>query len=347
MDGKRADADERRQALRELEEFAQRVAVRGEPLERTRQLEAAAAEVCRAFGAARIGFLLLKGPALARLLYTEAEVRLYSDIDLLVAPPDLERARVVLAGLGYGSNGGDALGIRDVAGVMHAESWVITGPELTDYQLIDLHSWLAGAKAPAEEVWDRLVERRTEVELRGESVPVLNEEGLAMHLALHAAQHGPSNPRGLDELALGLERWPLDVWERAATLAAEIGAVEAFAAGLRLVPEGAELAGDFGLAATDRLDWEIRHAAARPRGTFHLQALLEKRGPLERARVLRHALLPSRAWITSRYHWAHDAGTPTLIAAYGVHLVSAPAWALRAWRFRRRAARGATRRAPD
>jgi hypothetical protein len=346
MDDKRADAEERSPALRELKKFADRVAVRGAPLDRTRQLDLAAAEVFRAFATAQVDAVLLKGPALARLLYTDAEVRLYSDIDLLVAPPDLERARVVLADLGYGNEGGDALGIRDVGGVMHAESWVITGPELADYQLIDLHSWLPGAKASAEDAWDCLVKRRTEVELCGELVPVLNRDGLAMHLALHAAQHGPSSPRGLDELELGLERWSLEVWERAATLAAEIGAVERFAAGLRLVPAGAELAEVLALPSTDQLDWEIRNASVRPRGTFHLQALLDKRGARERARVLRHALVPSRAWMATEYRWAHDGGTLKLIAAYGVHLVSAPAWALRAWLYRRRAARAATRGTP-
>jgi hypothetical protein len=329
-----------------LEEFVQRVAVRGDAASRTRELDAAAAEIFRAFAAARTEALLLKGPALARLLYTEAEVRIYSDIDLLVAPWHLERARAVLADLGY-EKGGDALGIRDVGGVLHAESWVIAGPELTDYRLIDLHSWLPGAQAPAERAWDRLVARRTEIELRGQAVPVLNREGLAMHLALHAAQHGPSNPRGLEELALGLKRWPLEIWQEAAALAAEISAVESFAAGIRLVPGGAELAEAMDLPSTGQLDWEIGHAGARPRGTFHLQALLEKRGPIERARVLRHALVPSRAWITTEHHWAHDAGPARLIAAYAIHLVSAPAWALRAWRFRRRAAREATRRAPE
>jgi hypothetical protein len=60
-----------------------------------------------------------------------------------------------------------------------------------------------------------------------------------MGLALHAAQHGPKYVKGLAELALGLERWPTEVWEAAAQLAARTGAMEAFAAGLRLVPEGA------------------------------------------------------------------------------------------------------------
>ena len=54
-----------------------------------------------------------------------------------------------------------------------------------------------------------------------------------MHLATHAAQHGPAYPKHVDELALALERWPADVWDSAALLAQEIDATKAFAAGLR------------------------------------------------------------------------------------------------------------------
>ena len=146
--------------------------------------------------------------------------------------------------------------------------------------------------------------------------------------------------RGQQELALALERWPLRVWEEAAGVAAEIDAVDAFAAGLRLLPRGAELAKALGLPATDQLDWEIRHVASRPRGTFHLQALADKRGLLGRAEVLRHALLPSRAWIAREYPWARRGGA-RLVLGYVVHLMRAPAWAVRAWRFRRRSRRAA------
>ena len=48
-----------------------------------------------------------------------------------------------------------------------------------------------------------------------------------MHLAIHAAQHGPSYAKEeLHELALGLERWPFEVWQRAAALAREVDAAE-------------------------------------------------------------------------------------------------------------------------
>ena len=132
---------------------------------------------------------------------------------------------------------GDELGIVEVAGVAHAESPGRRGSRRdASARLIELHLWLPGSRAPASAAWDRLAARRTEIELCGRKVPVLNAEGQAMHLALHAAQHGSSYVRGQQELALALERWPLRVWEEAAGVAAEIDAVDAFAAGLRLLP---------------------------------------------------------------------------------------------------------------
>jgi Uncharacterised nucleotidyltransferase len=338
MDDQRGNADPRARQHQKLDEFVHRVAVRSDPADLTRELDAAAADVFGAFAAARVDALLLKGPALAALLYTRSEVRSYSDIDLLVPPRDLSKARATLAELGY-ENAGDEFGIRDVGDVVHAENWLAAGPGGT-YRLIELHLWFPGSRAAAPAAWERLAEHSTEIELCGRRVPVLNKAGQAMHLALHAAQHGSSYLRGGQELALALERWPVGVWNEAAGLAAEIDAIEAFAAGLRLLPPGAELAEALGLPATDQLDWRIRHVATRPRGTFHLQALADKPSLLTRAVVLRHALLPSREWIAHEYRWVRKGGA-RLVLGYALHLMRAPAWAVRAWRFRRRSRRAA------
>jgi hypothetical protein len=164
-----------------------------------------------------------------------------------------------------------------------------------------------------------------------------------MHLAMHAAQHGPTFGKHVDELHLALERWPAEVWDAAAVLASEIAATAAFASGLRLVPRGAAEASRLQLPATDELDWTIRHLASRPRGTFHLRALAEARSLRDRLRIARRSLLPSRAWITHQHPWAHE-GRLYVAAAYGLHLARAPVWAARAWRFRRRAGRAARAR---
>jgi hypothetical protein len=159
-----------------------------------------------------------------------------------------------------------------------------------------------------------------------------------MHLAMHAAQHGPAFEKHLDELLLAIERWPDEVWESAALLAEELDATETFAAGLRLVPEGEALAARIGLPSTTELDWTIRHLHDRPRGTFHLQAFADAAETRERLTILRRSLLPGRVWIMRQHPWARGGGL-RVIAAYGVHLARAPGWAARALLFRGRARR--------
>ena len=68
-----------------------------------------------------------------------------------------------------------------------------------------------------------------------------------MHVALHAAQHGPDTQPAADlERALAIA--DDELWLRAAGIAAELDATEAFVAGLRLAPPGARLATKIGVA---------------------------------------------------------------------------------------------------
>ncbi|MGH2951065.1 MAG: nucleotidyltransferase family protein [Solirubrobacterales bacterium] len=317
---------------RAVGEFVARV--RG--LDRRAQVDAAATEAFDALDAAGVRSLLLKGPALARLLYAADEHRGYTDVDLLVAPPDLPRARRALSDLGY-ANRSEGRGIDDVAGILHAEIWLRFGED-APLAMVDLHWRLAGCEAPAQIAWDALRARRTWIELEGRRVAVLDRVGLALHLATHAAQHGPDDAKATADLRRGIERWPLGVWRAASRLAGDVGAIPAFAAGLRLVPTGAELASELELPWADTLTWEILHRNARPRGTFHLQAWAQARGARERAEVLRRSLFPTPEWIAGEYPWA--AGSQArLIAAYARHLLRAPVWTARAWQFRRRARR--------
>jgi predicted nucleotidyltransferase len=232
-------------------------------------LDAAAGEVLAAFGDAGVDALLLKGRGLATLLYGRGDHRSFSDVDLLVAPERFDAAERVLPKLGYAHGDVD---IDDVGRVVHAHTWVRTAPPSTADPPIDLHRWLPGSCADPAVAWEALVARRVWVGLGGSCVPVLDRVGQAMHVATHAAQHGQASEKHASELAL--ELWP-DVSEAAARLAAEIGATEAFAAGLRLSRRVASVAALLGLPATERLDWVIRHRDGRVPGTFHLEALAE------------------------------------------------------------------------
>ena len=64
-------------------------------------LEGELRKLLHAFNEANIRLILFKGPALAYTVYPEAHLRTYHDIDALIRPADLPRARDLLTELGY------------------------------------------------------------------------------------------------------------------------------------------------------------------------------------------------------------------------------------------------------
>jgi hypothetical protein len=316
-----------------LEDFA----VRARTAARTSRLDAALVEVVDACAAVGVEPLVLKGAALARTLYRSDESRGYFDVDLLVASEDLSAVGQVLDDMGY-RNVTELQGVDDVAGILHAQMWSRLVPEFGNLT-VDLHWRLYGCEAPPQIVWQALSARHMLIDVAGRRVRTLDRPGLALHLALHTAQHGPDDLKAAADLNRGLERLSPEIWCQAADLAVELQAVEAFAAGLRLVPGGDLLARRLELPAAESLLWQIAHRGERPRGTFHMQAFTEARGLIERIKLLRRSLLPKRAWIV----WEHPQAARSrvrLFAAYCAHILRAPAWATRAWRFRRRNLKG-------
>jgi hypothetical protein len=321
-----------------LDEFA----ARARELRRRDELDSAAIAALGALASAGVEALLLKGPALARRLYAEGEARGYSDIDLLVPRSKLAPAQEALTKLGY-VWAHEVLGIDDVAGIEHSQVWARAG-EGGAPLLIDLHWRLDGCEAADDRLWAALSSGRGSIKLRGEEVPILSDDGLALHVAIHAAQHGPEDAKAIGDLARGLERWPPEVWRWAAHLAEVVQGVPAFAAGLRLLPHGAQIAMELGLPSTPELDWQIRNRDVRPRGTFHLRAMAEARGIRERANVLRRSLFPTPRWIRREFSLPARGGVSQLLRAYARHILHAPLWAARAGRFLARARRAGERR---
>jgi hypothetical protein len=326
-------------ARERLESFVEGLAAPG--ADATGLLEEAAAGLFEAFEAAGVDVLLLKGAALARSLYTEpGERRTYSDIDLLVAPAHAESAEAVLHARGYRSSK-ERLGIDEVGtSVAHADTWL--SPADARPHELDVHRRLPGLDAAPETAWEALWPSRGTIELAGRRIPVPARSAQALQLATHAAQHGPGYFKGLRELRMAMERWPLEVWQDAAGLARRLDAVAPLAAGLRLTPEGTRLAGQLELPVDSALEWEIEHARERPRGTFHAEAFGEAETMRERLGLLRRALFPKRRWLAVEYRWA-ERGPLQAVAAYVLHLARVPIWAARAWWFRRRVRRAAGR----
>lgn len=299
-------------------------AVRSRQVSRLAVLDAAAVEAIEALHAAGVNVLMLKGAALARTLYRDGEVRGQQDVDLLVAPGDLDAAGAVLSKLGYRSYSEE----RGIVGwTEHADVWWRTKEGFGNV-IVDLHWRMDGCEVAPERAWDVLFARRGRVELGGRAVPTFDRTGLALNLGLHAAEHGAEDLKAMGDLERGLERLPRHTWADAAALAGELRATETFAGGLRMVPAGTALADALGLPMGERVLADIARRHSGVRGSYLVEALRRADAPTERVRVLWRALVPPRAWIAWDKPWA-TRGRAYLAAAYALHLARAPVWAAR------------------
>lgn len=280
-------------------------------------LDAGTVEVLRAFEQAGVEALLLKGPSIARWLYAEGEPRTYIDCDLLVAPTDVLAAEEVLASLSFTRQFDD----REMPSWWreHASAWSRGGDGLT----VDLHRTLPGVGVDAEGVWRALSAETDVVLVARHPVPTLSLPGRALHVALHAAQHGPGWARPIADLERALAAADDDLWLEAAALAAELDATDAFATGLRLAPAGAELATRLRLAPPRSVDAELR-AGSPPPLALGFEQLAGADGTRAKAEIVWRKLVPPVGFIR---HWDPRAahGRVALVRAY----VRRPLWLMR------------------
>jgi hypothetical protein len=200
--------------------------------------DVATAEVVTALEARAIPSILLKGPSTDRLLYGDT-ARFYVDSDLLVAPDGVAAARAELRRLGFSSY----RPYGDTPELEHAEVWIRGEAEVA----VDLHWTLPGVEVSPAELWHVLSSSTERIVVANAEVAVLRAEGVAFHVALHAASHGPANPSSIRDLDLALSLLDTTTWRAASDLAGRLGATERFAAGLRLLPSGRSMAAKLGL----------------------------------------------------------------------------------------------------
>ena len=286
-------------------------------------LDAAAVEVIDALAQSGVRTVLLKGPSISRWVYEDGEFRSYSDLDLLVAPADVRRAVRTLTGLGFDRVHSDA----------HAELLRRARDQVT----VDLHRVLVGVQARPEEAWSVLIDSTQAFALQGREVEILPEPARALHLALHAAQHGAHDSKPLDDLAIALDRLPESVWEGAAALAGRLHASAAFGTGLRLLPKGREIAERLDLPQERSGEMALR-AGTPPPTALGVYRFVTTPGVRAKASLLAGELFPSVAFMRA---WSPVArrGPVGLTAAY----LWRPIWlllrvgpALRAWQRARR-----------
>lgn len=300
---------------------------------RTLAVDHQTARVMSALDARGVDALLLKGPAVARRLYAEGEPRFYGDSDVLVAPASLAAAKGTLRALGYEP----ALGDQTAALVgRHGTHWHHPGTLLE----VDLHHTLTGVRGDAAELWAALSEHATSLEVAGTAVPVLDAAGVALHVALHAAQHGIARETPRRDLQQALRRLELGAWREAAALAERVDAVDAFGVGLRLVPEGQALAAQLRLPPNGSRNAALRVMAA-PGVTIALDRLLATPGLRAKARLLLGWTFPPSDFMRAWSALART-GRAGLLLAYiwrPLALAGKTVPSVRAWRRAERATR--------
>jgi hypothetical protein len=134
--------------------------------------------------------------------------------------------------------------------------------------------------------------------------------------ALHNAHHGARWERAVPDLERAIERIPVEDWRAAAALANDLGAAEAFAAGLALTSAGAELAARLGLDPRISLEYRMRAEG----GSFGAWALHRARTAgswRERAAVVREVLAPTPSAMRQFFPLARR-GRRGLVVAYAL-----------------------------
>jgi hypothetical protein len=299
------------------------------------RIDAATIEVLRAFDAAGVECVLLKGPTVTSWLYAADARRSYLDSDLLIRPGHENAAEAALQGLGFER-------VWDQAALPdwwqeHGSDWSRTA----DGVRVDLHRSLPGLGAEPEAVWSALAAAPERVLVAGRDAPALPIAARALHVSLHAVQHGADWGKGRGDLERALEIADEETWRGAAELASQLDGLDAFGTGLRLTPEGERVADRLGLPMPGSVDVALR-ASAPPPAALGFEQMAQARGVRARLGMAWHKLFPPREFLV---HW--DPRGRESRGRLALARARRPLWVLataprgfRAWWRARRAVRG-------
>jgi Uncharacterised nucleotidyltransferase len=142
----------------------------------------------RALGDAGIGALCIKGPTLSQLAFGSPSLRDSRDIDLLVAPPNFEAARLMLQAKGYRRIKPDlalpGLLLGSYRGLTH--EFIYRAPSGSVVEL--KHRLHPTASLLALDVED-LLRRPRFVDVAGQHIPTLPDLELFLYLCTHGSRH--------------------------------------------------------------------------------------------------------------------------------------------------------------
>lgn len=252
---------------------------------RTLKVDRVSGEVIAALEKAGIPCVLLKGPVLAAWLYDDGTPRMYSDTDVLVPHEKRSAAIATLESLGFEDY--SPSGIPEDR-PLHALTFVRPG----DRAHLDLHTTLRGVGASSAAAWREFSSSSEVFRVGGLDVRIPSRRALALHVVLHAAQHGALEPRPMEDLRRALERVDRADWEGAAAMARALDALGPFSVGLGLLPAGELVRDELGLneIGTDVIT-RLR-AASPPHVAKGFEWLASRRGARAKARFVVLKLFP-------------------------------------------------------
>ncbi len=271
--------------------------------------------------------LLLKGPVITDWLYAGDHTRrAYNDIDLLVAPDDLRRARRTLEEIGYEVTTPAGL---DLCHPRHAECWF----RETDRAAVDLHSSIHGAeRVDPHSVWAAAVADAGSMDLLGTSVEVPGEAFRLAHITMHLRPKDRHGTRAWHDLEVAATTVPIERWRDAVSVARSLDMHDLMGPILRLVEPGERLADRLELPERTPLHVRLEYGRIAP----PIVAELLRAGWRQRLRIAASWLVPPPDEL--RAHWPRASRGPLgLVVVYVGRPVMVPWRLVDRWRRARRA----------
>ena len=175
-------------------------------------------KIARRFEEQGIQFLAHKGLALAQLLYREPAMRQFGDLDLIVRPQDVPRARTALIELGYEPE--LQLSSRQEISYLRAGYEYVFGLK-AERNLIELQWQILPRFCSIKLDIDALFGRSIQIQVDGLPLRTLGHEDQMLVLCVHAAKHAWNQLGMLRDIAT-LAQFDLD-WTWITTEARRLG----------------------------------------------------------------------------------------------------------------------------
>lgn len=175
--------------------------------------------VVNALGAHGIDAMPYKGPVLAETVYGDLALREFSDLDVLVRPQDVGRAKEALKALEYAPNL-DLSAVEERAYLRSGYEYTFDGPlgkNLLEIQWAIVPRFFAVDFSVAD-----FFGRAALVDLGGRKVKTLSPEDLLLALCVHGVKHAWTRLCWLRDVAAVMQLPRLD-WEVALDRARELG----------------------------------------------------------------------------------------------------------------------------